>query len=248
MKPQYFWGLVAAGAVLTACDGSTTAGAGPDAGSDAISGDDASSDATGASDASHAADAVEGSPGTGDAATETGTPGVQCGPGGTPSFPTFDKSCSTDADCALAVHTLSCCGNVLVMAVNKAAIPAFQAAESTCESQFPGCGCASNSVGFENGVAYGDTGNPTAAAAASCTGHSCIGTYTGPTFACGDRVCAQGADYCEVFSSADGAPPTYECVFTGVLAADAGVACGSFAIAAGCTCAQSQGNVTVTCH
>jgi hypothetical protein len=256
MKPPCPPGLVL-GFVLAGCSGSTVTGAGPDAGPSVISGDDASSDAAGegsegdgsrGNDAMQGADAIEASLGGRDAATEAGAGGVQCGTQGPPSFPAFDKTCSTDADCVLAVHMLSCCGDVLVTAISRGALPAFQADESTCESQYPGCGCASNSVKFENGVAYGGTGNPTSAAAASCVAHSCLANFTGPTFPCGGQVCAAGVDYCEVQATADGASPANECVFTGFTVGDAGVGCSSIAVATGCTCAQGQGNVTVTCH
>jgi len=257
MKPTTLSGLVALGFVLTSCSGSSAPGAGGDAAATAMPGDGASSDATGeasagdgssGSDALQSADTVEDSPGAQDAATETGAAGVQCGAQGPRSFPTFDKECSTDADCVLAVHTLSCCGDVLVMAINRGALSAFQAAESTCSSQYPACGCMSNSVTFENGVAYGGTSSPTSAAAASCVGGSCLAVFTGPTFACGGKACAAGVDYCEVQASADGAPPADGCVFVGFFSGDAGLGCSNLSVGAGCTCAQSQGDVTVTCH
>lgn len=244
-------------ALLAACGGSATMAGGGDAASGAAPDDAASGDAGGTgpdgrgpqgSDAAQGGDALEAAANGGDAAADGGASGVQCGPAGPAAFPTFDKQCSTDADCVLAVHTLSCCGDVLVMAISQGALPAFQAAESTCSGQYPACGCASNSVTFENGVAYGGTSDPTSAAAARCVNHSCLATYTGPTFACGNGVCATRVGYCEVQAPADGAPPAYRCVFLGLPSGDAGITCSNFAVSPGCTCADNQGNATVTCH
>jgi hypothetical protein len=132
------------------------------------------------------------------------------------------------------------------MGINKNALSAFQAAESTCNSQYPACGCASNSVSFDDGVAYYDVGSPTQAAAARCVGTSCEAAFTGPTFPCGGVVCASGVNYCEVQGSDAGAP-TSQCVFTGPPTNDAGLTCSSFAISPGCTCTETQGNPTVSC-
>jgi hypothetical protein len=222
---------------------------GSDANTDATSsegtpGDGSSSDSS-SSDATQRFDgSLEGgSPTDGGFASEAG---VHCWPG-TASFPTFDKHCSVASDCALVVHTLSCCGNVLVMAINGGAVPAFNAAEATCNSQYPACGCASNSVAIEDGVAYGNVASPTSAVSAACVATSCLATFTGPTFPCGGRVCATNVDYCEVQAPADGAAPSFDCVFVGILAGDAGIGCANLSVAPGCTCAESQGHVTVTC-
>jgi hypothetical protein len=260
-------GLLAVGAAVGACSGSSTTAGSGDGGSMGQTADGASDDAGSSNedgggadgssghltDGSQGGDAQDASTTGGDgalggdsAAGGDGAAGVQCGPGGSHSFPTFDKHCSTDPDCALVVHILSCCGNVLVMAINKNAVTAFNAAESTCNSQYPACGCASNSVSFDDGVSYYDTSNPTQAAAARCINNSCEATFTGPTFACGSVVCAKSLNYCEMQGSDAGAP-TSECVFTGPPTSDAGLTCSSFAVGPGCSCAESQGNPIVTC-
>ncbi|MGH7436710.1 MAG: hypothetical protein ACRENE_13635 [Polyangiaceae bacterium] len=251
--------LFSVAVVAAGCSGSQTTRNGGDAAATGPQGDAAADDvaaggmdgggSSGGSSSSGAGSSSGGrSSSGGDAATDGASSAVQCGPGTTHSFPTFDRHCTTDADCTLAVHTLSCCGNVLVMGINKDAATAFQTAEATCNSQYPACGCSSNAVGFEDGVAYGQASSPTQAAAARCVNSSCFGAYTGTTFACGSsEVCATGADYCQVQAPADGAPPDYSCSYLGQ-ATDAGVSCSSFAISPGCTCATSQGNATVTCH
>ncbi len=242
---------LAAGVAGTQCSGPTSNSAVADAGAeDSSSGSDASGasesgSSSGGADASGSADA-EGGPG-GDSGGSTDTGGVHCWGPGTASFPTFDKHCSIASDCALAVHTLSCCGNVLVIAINSGALPAFNAAEATCDSQYPGCGCASNSVMIEDGVAYGNVASPTSAVSAACVGNSCLATFTGPTFPCGNKVCGVDVDYCEVQAPTDGAAPSYNCVFVGVPTGDAAIGCGNLAVAPGCTCAENQGHVTVTC-
>jgi hypothetical protein len=233
--------------------GATSGGSSGGSGSDATgsnesgSGGGASSSASGGVDASRESGSGSdggGSGGDGGGAEDAG--GVRCWPG-TASFPTFDKHCSAPSDCALAVHTLSCCGNVLVTAINSGAVPAFNDAEATCNSQYPACGCFSNSVTIEDGVAYGNVASPTSAVSAACVSNSCLATFTGPTFPCGDKVCGADVNYCEVQAPTDGAAPSYGCVFVGFPTGDAAIGCGTFAVAPGCTCAESQGHVTVTC-
>jgi hypothetical protein len=66
-------------------------------------------------------------------------------------FPTFAKTCTMATDCATALHTVSCCGTLTAIGINVAEKPAFNAAEATCEMQYPACGCAQSPTTTEDG-------------------------------------------------------------------------------------------------
>ncbi len=66
---------------------------------------------------------------------------VSCGIGSS-TFPTFDATCNTVSDCAIAVHQINCCGSKEALGIATSAVAAFNAAEHTCESEYPACGCA----------------------------------------------------------------------------------------------------------
>jgi hypothetical protein len=66
-------------------------------------------------------------------------------------FPTFDKSCSGVAECAIAIHTTDCCGNSVALGINVAETEAFAAAEAICDMQYPACGCPSGPTMAEDG-------------------------------------------------------------------------------------------------
>jgi hypothetical protein len=127
-------------ALLAACGGSvggggTGAGGGsPDAGTGGTGG-------TGG-----------GSPDAGPDADACGAIGcVNCSTSGTPMFPTFDKTCASDADCALEFHQISCCGTRIAIGVRASVSAAFDAAEAACESMYPACGCAQQPTKAEDG-------------------------------------------------------------------------------------------------
>ena len=84
--------------------------------------------------------------------TDTGS-AVQCSGGAAISFPDFNGACATDADCAAVVHQTDCCGNQSVIGIPTSSVPAFDAAEATCRSQYPGCGCPSGPLTAEDGRA-----------------------------------------------------------------------------------------------
>lgn len=109
-----------------------------------------STDSTAAPDALQTADAGPGADAMQTADAAGGSP-VVCA-GGEPKFPPFDKSCSVDADCVTSLHQINCCGTLIAVGMNKAALPGFEAAEKTCQSQYPGCGCASMMTVAEDGV------------------------------------------------------------------------------------------------
>jgi hypothetical protein len=89
-----------------------------------------------------------GSGGTGVGGGGSGS--VQC-TGTTPTFPTFDKTCTTAADCVTKLHMVNCCGSMTAIGINATESAAFDAAEMTCQSQYPGCGCAAMPTTTEDG-------------------------------------------------------------------------------------------------
>ena len=95
--------------------------------------------------------------------------GVQCAAGGANAFPSFDRSCAKDADCFVAVHQINCCGTHVAWGLNTSAQAAFAAAEATCESQYPGCGCAAYQTMAEDGYATFDN----SLFAATCDAGTC---------------------------------------------------------------------------
>src|SRR5262249_45697020 len=103
------------------------------------------------------------------------------------SFPTFDKTCTTVADCTLVGHTTSCCGSGIIMAINKGETARFQAAEAVCDRQYPACGCAAQGVSAEDGslVPFGSEN----LIVASCDNMVCRSHYSGKTYACGTMTC-----------------------------------------------------------
>jgi hypothetical protein len=78
-----------------------------------------------------------------------GTPPGMCG---TYAFPSFDKSCATDDDCIVELHTIICCGTQTAWGVNAAARAAFESAEASCDAAYPGCGCATGPTTAEDGT------------------------------------------------------------------------------------------------
>ena len=75
---------------------------------------------------------------------------MQC-VGPVPSFPSFDKSCAADAHCVIALHMVNCCGTLTAFGINATEKAAFEAAEGTCQMQYPGCGCAQSPTTTEDG-------------------------------------------------------------------------------------------------
>ncbi|HEY6179452.1 MAG TPA: hypothetical protein VIX73_33585 [Kofleriaceae bacterium] len=82
----------------------------------------------------------------------TGCDVVMCGASNV-MFPTFDKTCSSVADCAYAIHQSNCCGATLAIGLNKAEQTRFAADEKTCVDQYPICGCPATPTITEDGQA-----------------------------------------------------------------------------------------------
>ncbi|GMV40778.1 MAG: hypothetical protein AMXMBFR64_24940 [Myxococcales bacterium] len=158
-------GAVTDGAVT---DGATTGDGTSDTGgtTDAAPGDGGALDVGPAPDSAAADAAADVSP-TDTAAVDT-SPQVSCW-GGDPVFPTFDKGCGSNAGCAVALHQVDCCGTAVALGIATSEVPAFEAAEALCLSQYPACDCGPVSTTDEAGQ-VGSAFEATCDAGA-CTSH-----------------------------------------------------------------------------
>jgi hypothetical protein len=207
---------------------------------------------TGASPAAGGSPSRGGSPATGGFPNDSGTSRdsggmssdagtVRC-TGANPSFPAFEKSCSTVADCSLVRHMTSCCGSQLYMAINHEDLARFQTAEGVCDAQYPACGCASQGPEAEDGtrVPWGSEN----LFVASCDNEICRSHYAGKTFACGPKTCTD-QQLCNEFSGGPaGSPTSYDC---NPLSTCKSCACMDPNTSAGCRCSESQGFMTISC-
>jgi hypothetical protein len=157
------------------------------------------------------------------------------------SFPTFDKGCSDDANCTLVRHTTDCCGGQLMMAINHGEVARFNAAETICDAQYPGCGCAAQGVVAEDGtlVPFGSEN----LIVAKCDNGQCASKYAGAKFACGTTTCPD-LDYCSAtVSGVPGGGTSYLCMpLYGC------TTCACLGSSASCQCTQGAVGITVTCY
>ena len=72
------------------------------------------------------------------------------------TFPAFDKACKANADCAVAVHQIDCCGTQIATGVSATAKADFEAAESQCKAQFPKCKCPQQPTKADDGKTTAD--------------------------------------------------------------------------------------------
>jgi hypothetical protein len=84
---------------------------------------------------------------TSDTMEDTGSPLVSC----PDTFPMFDKSCNSNADCVVALHQTDCCGNEVAWGINGNDAAAFDEAEAICRSQYPMCRCPVGPIMTDNG-------------------------------------------------------------------------------------------------
>jgi len=94
---------------------------------------------------------------------------VTCGAGGGGTFPTFDRSCGTDADCTFGIHQTDCCGNTVAIGMSIGQELRFDGAETACRSMYPACGCPAGPTRTEDG---GTAWDPDAIVAL-CSAGSC---------------------------------------------------------------------------
>lgn len=166
--------LAAAWAIgLSACgsDDSTTGGQGGTTGSGGSGGATTGTSSGGATGSGGSTTASGGSGGAGGATTTTtgsGGADVQCA-GENPYFPTFGKTCTSQDQCAVAIHQINCCGTRAAIGILAADSAAFAAAEATCEAQYPQCGCAQ----FPTKAEDGDTTTDESLIQVDCLAGSC---------------------------------------------------------------------------
>lgn len=117
-----------------------------------------------------------GSGGGGSSGTSTAGAGGMADPvdctASTPVFPTFDRACTTEADCFIAFHMINCCGTREALGLNSAEKQAFDDAESICSAQYPACGCAQGPTKTDEG----STANDDAMIQVQCASGQCM-TY-----------------------------------------------------------------------
>jgi hypothetical protein len=136
------------------------------------------------------------------------------------------------------------------MAINHAAIAAFDAAEAFWESKLPGyhpdpngppiCGCQFEGEVAEDGSMVGWPKDNTVAV---CDNGTCRSKFNGKTFACGTMRCPT-IDYCltEV-PGTDGGAPSYGCQpFQNRCDS-----CDCFGLGGGCQCSSGPDGITITC-
>ena len=61
------------------------------------------------------------------------------------------KTCHADTDCIIKQEQTDCCGTILYVGVSTALAGMFDSCEAAWVAHFPGCGCASNKTGTEDG-------------------------------------------------------------------------------------------------
>lgn len=174
----------------------------------------------------------------GDSGSGSGSADIRC-TGSNQTFPTFDKTCTSEANCVLVHHTTSCCGSQLIMAINQSEQARFRSAESICDQQYPACGCASQGPTAEDGtlIPFGSENLVKAA----CDNGICKSHYGGKTFPCGTATCSD-MQYCSSTTGGPaGSPTSSDCVSLG------GCTTCSCIGRTGCNCSENQGLITVSC-
>ncbi|HWA75681.1 MAG TPA: hypothetical protein VG937_25270 [Polyangiaceae bacterium] len=163
---------------------------------------------------------------------------VQC-TGATPYFPEFNRACAKPEDCLAVAHQTNCCGAQFVSAISANDKPAFDAAEATCEQQYPACGCAAFGVDVEDGTRVDFAWQDKVEVA--CEARTCKALYSGTSFACGTRRCTE-QQYCVQSSGGPaGTPTSYSCNPT------ACTDCSCLTMP-DCTCSNTDGHLTFICQ
>ena len=94
---------------------------------------------------------------------------VSCG-GASPKFPAYATACASDADCAVGLHQIDCCGSQVAVGVASGALSSFAAAEAICAEQYPDCKCAQKPPLAQDGVYVADP----AGIVARCVDGTCL--------------------------------------------------------------------------
>jgi hypothetical protein len=191
----------------------------------------------GGSSAGNATGGMGGNGGADDGGA-AGERAVQC-TGADPYFPDLDRSCSLAEDCVAVAHQTSCCGDELVTGIRASELSAFEAAEATCEEQYPACGCAARGVEIEDGTLIDFAWQ--AQVEVACDDGTCRARYSGVSFACGSIRCT-AEQYCvEASGGPAGNPTSYACSPTACRAC-------SCLTMAGCSCSDTDGHLKMTCQ
>ena len=222
--------------------GTVTGGAGTSggAGSDAGESGDPASGGMSDSGGSSSGGSASGSGGDGGAgeAGSAGETAIQC-TGATRYFPEFDRTCETPADCVAVAHQTDCCGAQLVIGISQSERAAFDAAEAICSRQYPPCGCAAQGTAVEDGTLIDFDWR--SQVELTCEAGACRAKYTGTSFACGALRCIEQQLCAQRSGGPAGSPTTYSCDPT----ACTDCSCASMT---GCTCDDTDGQLTLTCQ
>jgi hypothetical protein len=127
-----------------------------------------------------------------DAAMNDEDASLQCG---TDSFPSFSRVCQSQADCIVVEHQINCCGTRLAIGVRSDVRAAFEAAEATCRSRYPACGCAELATRADDGTAASGS----AEARVDCIAGTCATSFlsaVGGSCSTGEAPCGQGYSCC----------------------------------------------------
>ena len=168
-----------------------------------------------------------------------------------PTDITYQRGCTTAADCSIALHLNNCCGQKIALGARASESPRFAADTGICGNENATYHCHCDSVDgtlAEDGELSGFVDNHDIAV--RCNQSRC-GTFVA-LFACGDKTCDSRAQICETYSPgialADGGPPATSYTCSSLPAACTTnptcpcVTAGKSSIA---SCDESKGHVTV---
>lgn len=71
-------------------------------------------------------------------------------------FPDFDNSCTTDADCAIGMHQIDCCGSAAARGINHLELGRFMTVEDACSADEPICDCIPEPTIADDGTSGAD--------------------------------------------------------------------------------------------
>lgn len=171
------------------------------------------------------------------------TPDQDAGSVNCAAFPSFNRACSSNDDCALVIRLTDCCGDVALVGINVAEVDHYNADASRCDSQYPVCGCFGDSATLDDGTTRQSFTGDWSGVTAVCNAHQCESRYTEPAFHCGSEVCTAG-QVCEHRYPGTGGSTSV----TVGCSDNPECAQGCSHCRGGCfSCSSDGGNVTVSC-
>ena len=63
----------------------------------------------------------------------------------------LDDLCTTDLDCAFAIHAADCCGTLAAIGFSASEADRYAALEPVCDASYPPCGCAARPTLTDSG-------------------------------------------------------------------------------------------------